>query len=187
MRIKKTRQCEREVYRYPLSIEDGCGGYKNGYIILRPGVDGVTEEMIKLLHAMDDSEVYNNVKNGHPQISGKQRGDKKEWEPNHPGEKYMMNWNLSLDYVFENLDDKSTDKSLVLSKASYNPFEDVSDQIERLREIVDEKMTERQREAYKLIGILGYSRTEAAQIMKVSIKVAKTHYDKAIDCIRKNF
>ncbi len=162
MRIKKTRQSEREVYRYPLSIEDGSGGYKTGYTTLRAGVDGVTEEMIKLLHAMDDNEVYNNVKNGHPQISGEQKKDKKEWEEKHPGEKYMMNWNLSLDYVFKDLDDKSTDKSMVLAEVSYNPFEDIPDQIVRLREIVDEKMTERQREAYQLIGICGYSRTEAA-------------------------
>lgn len=24
---------------------------------------------------------------------------KKEWEESHPGEKYQMNWNLSLDYI----------------------------------------------------------------------------------------
>lgn len=109
-------------------------------------------------------------------------------EEAHPGEKFDMNWNLSLDYIAGDTDDGELDKSSVLAGVSYDPFdEDVPDEVLKLREIAAEKMTDRQRQAYRLIGLEGYSRTEAAKIMGVSVKVAKVHYDKAIECIKKYF
>ena len=135
-----------------------------------------------------DKEVANNVKNGHPKLAPGQKAEKKEWEEAHPGEKFDMNWNLSLDYIAGDTDDGELDKSSVLAGASYDPFdEDVPDEVLKLREIAAGKMTDRQRQAYRLIGLEGYSRTEAAQIMGVSVKVAKVHYDKAIECIKKYF
>ena len=69
MRVKKTRQSDRGVYRYPVQVEDGRGGYRTAYNVIKPGEDGITEVMIKSLHAMDDHEVYLNVKNGHPPMT----------------------------------------------------------------------------------------------------------------------
>lgn len=188
MRVKKTKQADRGGYRYPVTVEDGRGGYKTTYNVIKPGEDGVTEVMIKSLHAMDDHEVYSNAKNGHPPMTEEQKAEKKRWEEEHPGERYQMNWNLSLDYIAGE-DDEEVDKSSVLASASYNPFsgDDISDEVMKLREIVAKKMTDRQREAYRYIGLEGYSITDAAKMMGVSIKVAKNHYDKAIACIRKNF
>ena len=54
MLIRKTSAKERTTYTYCF-----CDGTK---IVLRPGEDGVTEEDIKMLHALDDAEVYNNIK-----------------------------------------------------------------------------------------------------------------------------
>lgn len=188
MRVKKTKQSDRGVYRYPVTVEDGHGGYRTTFNVIRPGEDGVTEVMIQSLHAMDDSEVYYNLKNGHPPMTAEEKAAKKKWEKEHEGEKYQMNWNLSLDYLAgESESEDHADKSKILESASVDPFEDVSDEVLKLREIVAEKMTERQREAYRLIGLEGYSITEASRMMGVSIKVAKAHYDKAIECIRKNF
>lgn len=188
MRVKKTRQDQRNVYRYPVSVEDGHGGYRTVYTTVRPGEMGVTEVWIHDLHRMDDNEVANNVKNGHPKLTAEQKTAKKEWEEAHPGEKYPIDWNLSLDYIAGDTDDGELDKSSVLAGASYAPFdEDVPDEVLRLREIAATKMTDRQRQAYQLIGLEGYSRTEAAKIMGVSVKVAKVHYDKAIECIKKYF
>ena len=73
MRVKKTRQSDRGVYRYPVQVEDGRGGYRTAYNVIKPGEDGITEVMIKSLHAMDDHEVYLNVKNGHPPMTAEQR------------------------------------------------------------------------------------------------------------------
>ena len=43
MRVRKTRQDQRNVYRYPVSVEDGRGGYRTVYTTVRPGEMGVTE------------------------------------------------------------------------------------------------------------------------------------------------
>ena len=100
-----------------------------------------------------------------------------------------MDWNLSLNYIVEGCEDGDVSKSSVLAGASYDPFEDmdVPDEVLKLREIAANKMTDRQRQAYELIGLEERTITEAAKIMGVSIKVAKVHFDKAIECIRKNF
>ena len=186
MRVRKTRQDQRNVYRYPVSVEDGRGGYRTVYTTVKPGEKGVTEVWIRDLHRMDDNEVANNIKNVHPRLTPEQKSEKKEWEEAHPGEKYPIDWNLSLDYIAGDTDDGELDKSSVLAGASYDPFdEDVPDEVLKLREIAATKMTDRQRQAYQLIGLEGYSRTEAAKIMGVSVKVAKVHYDKAIECIKK--
>lgn len=189
MRVKKTRQDQRGVYRYPVDIPDGKGGYRRTYNVIKPGEDGVTEVMIQSLHRMDDNEVTNNVRNGHPKLAAEQKAAKKEWEEAKLGERYPMDWNLSLDYIASEYKDGDLDKSSVLAGASYDPFEDmnVSDEVLKLRKIVATKMTDRQRQAYELIGLQERTITEAAKIMGVSIKVAKVHYDKAIDCIRNNF
>jgi len=50
-----------------------------------------------------------------------------------------------------------------------------------------EKLHYKARGAYQLIGLEGYSRMETAEIMGVSAKVGKVHYDKTIECIKKNF
>ena len=52
MRVKKTKQSDRGVYRYPVQVEDGRGGYRTAYNVIKPGEDGITEVMIKSLHAM---------------------------------------------------------------------------------------------------------------------------------------
>ena len=113
----------------------------------------------------------------------------KEWEEAHPGEKYPMDWNLSLNYIVEGCEDGDVSKSSVLAGASYDPFEDmdVPDEVLKMREIAANKMTDRQRQAYELIGLEERTITEAAKIMGVSIKVAKVHFDKAVECIRKYF
>ena len=55
MRVRKTRQDQRNVYRYPVSVEDGRGGYRTVYTTVRPGEMGVTEVWIQDLHRMDDN------------------------------------------------------------------------------------------------------------------------------------
>ncbi len=77
-------------------------------------------------------------------------------------------------------------KKSILINNSFKEME-ISDEVLKLRKIVAIKMTDRQRQAYELIVLQEHTITEAAKIMGISIKVAKVHYDKAIDCIRKNF
>ena len=57
MKSHKTPQKERGTYTYH---------FDNGTkVTIKPGEEGVTEEIIKQLHSLDDSEVYYNHKNWH--------------------------------------------------------------------------------------------------------------------------
>ena len=186
MRVKKTRQDQRNVYRYPVDVEDGRGGYRIIYNVIKPGENGVTEVMIKSLHAMDDHEVYNNTKNGHPPITAERKVAKKEWEEAHPGKKYDMNWNLSMDYLA--IGWEHADKSNALADAFYDPFaeEEVSDEVQKLRDIVA-SMTNKQKQVYQHVFMEERSLTEVAKIMKCSPANVKQISNKVISLIKAGF
>lgn len=184
MKIRKTRQDKRETYRYEVCREDGNGGYIREFVELKPGEDGVTEAWIKTLHSLDDHEVYMNCKNSRPPMTDEQKAEKREWEEAHPGEKYMQNWNLSLDYLSS--DDDAQDKSSVMRDNSYSMDEDVPADVQRLREVV-ETMTDKQKQVYRLHVLEGYSFTEIAKQMQTSVPNVTKHFEKAKDHIRKNF
>ena len=78
MKIRKTRQDNRETYRYEVCREDGKGGYTREVVELKPGEDGVTEAWIKTLHSLDDHEVYMNCKNSRPPMTDAQKAEKHE-------------------------------------------------------------------------------------------------------------
>ena len=67
MKSHKTKQENRGTYTY--IFDDGTK------ITIKPGEKGVTEEFIKKLHSLDDSEVYYNHKNWHRPISEKEKQD----------------------------------------------------------------------------------------------------------------
>ena len=185
MKIRKTRQDKRATYRFEFYTESESGGCAKECIELRPGENGVTEYWIKTLHSLDDHEVYLNCKNGHPPMTEAEKTAKREWEEAHPGEKYIKNWNLSLDYMASD-DDSAADKSSILKDNSYSMDEDVTADVQHLRDIV-ENMTEKQQLVYKLHVLEGYSFTEIAKLMGTSIPNVKKHYDKAIQFIKNNF
>lgn len=175
MKSHKTKQENRGTYTY--IFDDGTK------ITIKPGEEGVTEEIIKKLHSLDDSEVYYNNKNWHRPIDEKEKQEIKEWEEKHPGEKYEEVWNLSIDSIFE--EEGSQDKCIYLADTS--DFEDdPSDEVEKLREVVS-KMTEKQQRVYELHYIEGYSLTEVAAIMGVSIPVVHKHKEKILKFIKENF
>jgi hypothetical protein len=59
LKIRKTRSDKRTTYIYEFADKTK--------VELKPGEDGITEVDIKKLHALDDSEVYNNNKNLRPE------------------------------------------------------------------------------------------------------------------------
>lgn len=174
MKIRKTRQENRGTYTF--QFQDG-----TSYVI-RPGENGVTEADIRLLHAMDDHEVYINCKNGRPPLSEKEKAAKADWERRHPGERYPAGWNLSLDYLAAE-EDEDTGKSRVLRSACTYMMEDnpAADQLQEMMET----MTEKQREVFRLVKLDGYSQTETAALLGTSIPNVKKHLDKAVEHIRK--
>lgn len=175
MKSRKTPQKERGIYTY--HFDDG------RKVTIKPGEDGVTEEFIKQLHSLDDSEVYYNNKNWHRPLSEQEKQDIKEWEDKHPGEKYTEVWNLSIDSVFE--EDGNQDKSILLADNAVVEDE-VSDDVDELRAVVS-RMTERQKQIYELHFIKGYSLTEVAAILNISIPVVYKHKEKILKFIKENF
>lgn len=175
MKSHKTKQENRGTYTY--IFDDG------SRVTIKPGEEGVTEEFIKKLHSLDDSEVYYNHKNWHRPISEQERQAIKEWEEKHPGEKYTEVWNLSLDSVFE--EDGNQDKSILLADNT-TMEEETSDEVDRLREVVS-RMTEKQQRVYELHFIEGYSLTEVAAITNTSIPSVHKHKEKILKFIKENF
>ena len=175
MKSRKTPQKERGIYTY--HFDDG------RKVTIKPGEEGVTEEFIKQLHSLDDSEVYYNNKNWHRHLSEQEKQDIKEWEDKHPGEKYTEVWNLSIDSVFE--EDGNQDKSILLADNS-SVEDEVSDDVDELRAVVS-RMTERQKQIYELHFIEEYSLTEVAAILNISIPVVYKHKEKILKFIKENF
>src|SRR5574344_873441 len=175
MRNHKTPQKDRGIYTY--HFDDG------KKVTIKPGEEGVTEEFIKKLHSLDDSEVYYNHKNWHRPISEKEKLDIKEWEEKHPGEKYQEVWNLSIDSIFD--EEGNQDKCIYLADTR-TIEEETSDEVDRLREVVS-KMTEKQQRVCELHYIEGYSLSEIADIMGTSVPSVHKHKKKILKFIKENF
>lgn len=72
MKFRKTRNDNRSTYTF--RFDNGTS------VTLRPGEDGVTETDIRVLHSLDDAEVYSNIKNSRPSLTEAEKAAKKEWE-----------------------------------------------------------------------------------------------------------
>ena len=172
MRFKKTRWDKRETYTF--DFDDGTR------LTIRPGEDDVTEADIKLLHSMDDAEVYNNIKNSRPPMTEDQKAEKRVWAANHPGEKYPANWNLSLDYMAgEDGDDDKLDKSEVAAAASTTMVYDDESEEEMVERILD-FLSSMQRHVYYLRHIKGYKGKEVAKLLNTSEANVSQRYKEAL-------
>ncbi len=120
MRLIKTKQTERTTYTYTFTDTDEKGKQFIRRQTLRPGEDGVTEMDIKMLHSMDDHEVYINIKNLRPEMTDKEKAEQTAWiewfksdflikygyEPTKDdikaavSERYPKNWVMSLNSLF---------------------------------------------------------------------------------------
>ncbi len=196
MKIHKTSKNERSIYRYPISSPDGKGGYITEYITIKPGEDGVTEADIKMLHSLDDSEVYYNLKNMHGKTDEQEKI--KEWREHfiadfikHHGyapnkadvdyfqkERFPSNWNLSLDYLSDN------DKNHMLFETAETEEDNYI--IEKFYEAM-KGLTDKQRDVLRMVKLEGYSLTETAQILGTSIPNVKKHLERALKNFEKNF
>lgn len=175
MKIRKTRQDKRGTYTFRFQDGSSC--------VIRPGEKGVTEADIRLLHSFDDHEVYSNCKNGHPPMTEEEKAVKRKWEAVHPGERYPVNWNLSLDYIPADEDDWDGDKRKIQQCACVYRMDENS-AAELLEELMG-TMTERQREVFRLVKLEGYSLTETAAVIGTSIANVSKHLNKAVEHIRK--
>lgn len=201
MRLKKTNATNRITYTY--CFDDGTQQ------VLRPGENGVTEMDIKKLHALDDSEVYYNIKNSRPPVSDAEKQERAEWiekfradfieshgyAPSEDyvraavAERYQKNWTFSLNQ-YESDDDggDTSDRHAELTDpyAFADPDDLLPPDVRRMREIVS-SCTDKQREAYRLVYIEGYTEKEAAEIMDCTQQGVHKHIDLVKKKIKENF
>ena len=130
LRTRKTYQYDRMTYSYEFANGDK--------YTLEIDKDGITEADIKLLHSIDDSEVYNNCKNARPGRTKEEKDIIKAWRENfieefknnhgyepqksdvdyYENEEFPRNYNLSLDADLVN-SDKSAIENMVVKNRDF--------------------------------------------------------------------
>lgn len=178
MKFRKTNYNNRPTYTYKSVTGEE--------ITIAPGdADGeVTAELIKFLHSQDDAEVYNNLKNCRPPLSDKERDMIREWEDAHPREEVPKNWTMSLDAFSEDAD-SDMDRSGLMREV-YDRSHAENPAASRLGEVIDE-MPYKQRQAFVLVELDGYSMTEAADKLGCSIANVSKLIARAKTFIRENY
>lgn len=203
MRIYKTSKKERGVYKYTTTERTEKGLYVEKTITLKPGENGVTELDIKMLHSMDDSEVYYNLKNARPERTKEEKAEIEVWKQKfisdfaarygYKPNKYIIedavndafprNYNLSLDFDADG--DIDPDKRLIAS-ISDKESDEMFEWSERMEEVLS-LLTDKQRLVINLMFVEGYTQSEIADLMNISSAAVKKHLDKAKEIIKNNF
>jgi len=203
MKIRKTNQKDRKVYKYSFQVRTENGEYATKTVVLNPGENGVTELDIKMLHSFDDSEVYYNLKNARPERTKEEKAEIEKWkqrffsdfkgrhgyEPN----KYIIedavkdafprNYNLSLDFDADG--DIDPDKRLIASIADKDSDGEFK-WSERMEKVLS-FLTDKQRLVINLMFAEGYKQSEIADLMNISSAAVKKLLDKAKETIKNNF
>lgn len=203
MKIFKTNTAKRTTYTYKFYDKEG----HEENITLRPGEGGVTEADIKILHSLDDSEVYYNNKNLRSERTEEEKAEIKKWKEEYIEKEtknrgyapcddevkgavkdaFPRNYNLSLDYIFGDSDeDTDFDKSSLMYQASLSVQIEETDETLRVRELMNQ-MTEKQREVLRLTEFDGWSLTDVSKLMGISVKNVKKHHDNAMKYIKENY
>ncbi len=145
--------------------------------------DGVTVELLRDLHRMDNSEVQQNYRQARKPMTDKEKEDIGRWrrDPDHPDrlreyqfpENYQR-WNLSIDsQADEEEGTNALDRDPVMAAAWYRTHETQDTQRDLVRDFVG-TLSERQQELYRLVYIQGFSINEAAEAMGVTHQRATT-------------
>ncbi len=150
---------------------------------LHEGESGVTAEFIKSLHAFDDAEVYNNIKNDATASSANVEKQRIEWNKAHPESFQYRSWNLSLEaeIVLDNGECASQ-----LGEVLVVPEETINPNIIKMREIVA-TMSPRQQRVYELLYIEEFKECEVAAIMGVSTARITAIKKRIIEILKEKF
>ena len=178
MRFRKTRWDERGVYRYVFYDEEGV----EQSVVLRPGEDGVTEMDVKLLHSLDDAEVYNNVKNSRPPMEDWLKESVAAWRAAHPGEdpdeRELKRWAVSLDAEVSGADgsfDGQDSGRLMFELASRE-----EDPMRRVLFEAAEELEAKDQELFELLYVCGFRQAEVARLWGVSPKSVCVRHEKLV-------
>ncbi len=174
MKLKKTPKGKRNIFRYEFQSGDD--------VTIRPGENGVTNELIRILYSMDDSEVYNNKKNTYPTLTKMEKETLSEWEQSYPNEESSVNINISIDYCMEN--EQSEEARAVLNEISTTDIE-LSPDIMRLKELV-ETLSPLDKSIYKSVILKEKTYSDTADELNISISDVHYHITKIKEYIKNN-
>ncbi|MFU0572790.1 sigma-70 family RNA polymerase sigma factor [Gardnerella greenwoodii] len=208
MRTRKTNSNDRATYKYTSCVRNEDGSYSEETIEIKPGENGVTVADIKMLHSMDDSEVYYNNKNLRPTRTAEEKAEIKAWkkqyiqqfkakhgyEPNKDDVEYAAeehfprNYNLSLDFDADG--ELEIDKSHLAEAFSTTDdygfsADDHGFEWSEEMEHALSTLTDKQRQVIRLMFIEGYTQSEIASMLGISSAGVKKHLDKALEKLRK--
>lgn len=208
MRTRKTNSNDRATYKYTSCVRNEDGSYSEETIEIKPGENGVTEADIKMLHSMDDREVYYNNKNLRPTRTAEEKAEIKAWkeeyirnfnlkhgyEPNKDDvdyaaeEHFPRNYNLSLDFDADG--ELEVDKSHLAEALSTTDdygfiTNDYGFEWSEEMEHAFSTLTDKQRQVIRLMFIEGYTQSEIASMLGISSAGVKKHLDKALEKLRK--
>ena len=208
MKTRKTNSNDRATYKYTSCVRNEDGSYSEETIEIKPGENGVTEADIKMLHSMDDSEVYYNNKNLRPARTAEEKAEIKAWkeeyirrfnlkhgyEPNKDDAEYAANehfprnYNLSLDFDADG--ELGVDKSYIAEALSTTDdygfiTNDYGFEWSEEMEHALSTLTDKQRQVIRLMFIEGYTQSEIASMLGISSAGVKKHLDKALEKLRK--
>lgn len=208
MRTRKTNRNDRAAYKYTSCVRNEDGSYSEETIEIKPGENGVTEADIKMLHSMDDSEVYYNNKNLRPTRTVEEKAEIEAWkeeyirrfnlkhgyEPNKDDVEYAAeehfprNYNLSLDFDADG--ELEVDKSHLAEALSTTDdygfsADDHGFEMSEEMEHAFSTLTDKQRQVIRLMFIEGYTQSEIASMLGISSAGVKKHLDSAIVNLKK--
>ncbi len=196
MEHRKTSINKRGTYTYKFA--DG------SKVEIFPGAGGIDEEIILTLHRMDDNEISQYYRKGKAPISEAVKEEKTLWRKKFisnfakqygymPEEDYVnfameqrypKAWNLSLD-VAPDEEGSGEDKSLLLYQAAQPQLTTDNLACERLEEYI-KQLTPKQQQVLELVKNQGYSQTEVAEMLGISIPAVNKHLKNALAYLHKN-
>ena len=186
MKLHKTPQKERSTYTYVERYKDDKGQWHTEKFIMRPGENGLTEVDIKRLHAYDDAEIYNNIKNLKRPVETWEKPLIEEWVRQHPDEEPPKRWCVSIEAASKSDDGENYgDKASILSELAYIDEETVSPAVERLREIIA-GCTPLQQATYQNVVIEGIPMSTVAKQEGISEAAVRHRMDKVYARIAKD-
>ena len=208
MRTRKTNSNDRATYKYTSCVRNEDGSYSEETIEIKPGENGVTVADIKMLHSMDDSEVYYNNKNLRPTRTAEEKAEIKAWKekyvkrfeerhgykPNKDDVDYaankhfLPNYNSSLDFDADG--ELEVDKSHLAEALSTTDdygfiTNDYGFEMSEEMEHAFSTLTDKQRQVIRLMFIEGYTQSEIASMLGISSAGVKKHLDSAIVNLKK--
>ena len=186
MKLHKTQQKQRSSYSYQFFDADGKAEPR---ITIRPGEADVTEVDIKQLHALDDMEVYLNIKARRPEEDEARKAEKAAWreryiarfvsehgyKPNEHdvndavNEAFPKGWLASIDELLDGDEtrDGYGDKCSVLAGLCMSDDPDDSPQVERLRDLIA-GLPEKEQTIYRRVLIGGETKIKVAKDIGLS-------------------